>query len=329
MLAWLKRQAGRLPYPLFLRLYLLKERLVERRRARHARRRLRVPSLAELDFSAVKRGDTLFVLGSGPSINAIAPARWQAIARHDSVGMNFWPWHDFVPTFYTCERIDAARNPGAHHAFVAMVQRRAEAYRSVPKILTELTPHSTAHEEFIPPWRERLYAAEPLALSARTEEEFAVALALLRRKGWFEPAARIGTLFKYASSVSAVVSLAVRLQYRSIVLCGLDLARQDYFFQDAARYPEAAALMPAGPSEPHYNVRDFPWFVRLEAVLRQMRRQLLEPEGIALFVESSTSRLWPEVPEAPDEVFSPPGGQSVTANSPERVLRFRPPSSVS
>jgi hypothetical protein len=47
-----------------------------------------------------KQSDTIFILGGSESINLIDAEAWRSVAKHDSVGMNWWPVHDFVPTYY-------------------------------------------------------------------------------------------------------------------------------------------------------------------------------------------------------------------------------------
>jgi hypothetical protein len=44
-----------------------------------------------------------------------------------------------------------------------------------------------------------------------------------------------------------------------------------------------------------------------------MKRQLLDPRGIQLYVENRSSALWPKISEAPDSLFN---AQAVTAVAP-------------
>src|SRR5438552_2325115 len=78
----------KLSHPLFLRAYYLKYLFSELRKEEYCRRQLGILPFAELDLRAVKRSDILFILASGSSINEISLARWDAIARHDSIGFN-------------------------------------------------------------------------------------------------------------------------------------------------------------------------------------------------------------------------------------------------
>ncbi len=298
--------AKKLPYPIFLRLHLLRQLGFELRRHRRYRRSLGLPSLAELDLRQLRRSDVLFVLGTGPSINRISEARWQALARYDTLGMNFWLYHKFVPRLFFFEAIDRRAWPGLYDAFVPLVARRAAAYRDATKVVMELY---RAGPQFIrdlaPEWKTNLYAVDPLQAPARTPEELAYALRYLERKGLFRSAAHAQYLFKHNVSLSLILGFAVRMQYRKIVLCGMDLKTTEYFYQDPSLYPEAKELAVEPKERPHLLYRDLDWLVRVDAMVAEMQRVVLKPAGIELYVESRSSGLWPQVPEVPREVLPP------------------------
>jgi len=50
-----------------------------------------------------KKSETAIFLGSGPSINNITPKQWDLISDFDSWTMNNWLYHPFVPSFYHVE----------------------------------------------------------------------------------------------------------------------------------------------------------------------------------------------------------------------------------
>ncbi len=299
----LKSLMSKLPYPIFLRAFWSWYFLRDVRRWKAARQRGGVALLQDLDLATVKKSEALFILGSGPSINRISAERWAAIARHDTVGFNFWLCHAFVPRLYFFEAIPRS-DSDIYRAYCEVAKSRAAEYRAVPKVVTEMQHSGAAFLQDLPPeWRENLYTPRPVTLAARDEAEFAYGLRELQRRGLFQAATRIRSLFKYAGSLSSLVALAARLRYRTVVLCGVDLATQEYFYQDPELYPATSDLVPSPRSLPHLIFRELPWLVKIDAVLRQMRRQLLEPAGIEVFVENRGSALWPEIPEAPAALF--------------------------
>ena len=300
-------------YPLFLRAYYLKYLLSEVRKDEYCRRQLGVRRFLDLDLRTVKRSDTLFILASGSSINQISSARWDAIARHDSIGFNFWPIHPFVPSMYFVETIQTNHAHNMFEPFCRIARQRANDYASVIKIVTELryalpTGRFAGFEEFPGPW----YTLRSFPVAAATEAEFAYGLSYLRSKGLFDPTERIGTVFKQASTLSSLIALAIRMQYRTIVLCGVDLNHSEYFYQDKALYPENAALEFSPRYRPHATNSPMPWRITIESVILEMKRQLLDPAGIELYVENRSSALCPRISEAPGILFGP---QVVTAEA--------------
>src|SRR5271166_450448 len=89
--------AKRLPHPLLSRLYHYKRLREEIARSAEASGLAGLPLLESVDLTRMRSSDTLFILGSAQSINQISAERWEIIGKHDSVGINFWPVHSFVP----------------------------------------------------------------------------------------------------------------------------------------------------------------------------------------------------------------------------------------
>ena len=87
------------------------------------------------------------------------------------------------------------------------------------------------------------------------------------------------------------------MQYRTIVLCGVDLNDSEYFYQDQILYPDTASLEFSPRSGPHAINSPMPWRIPIESVILEMKRQLLEPAGIQIYVESRDSALWPKIAE--------------------------------
>ncbi|MFZ0866157.1 MAG: hypothetical protein WAN06_05885 [Candidatus Sulfotelmatobacter sp.] len=301
----------KISYPVFLRAYYLRYLLSVLPKEEYCRRQLGISSFLDLELSTVKRSDTLFILASGSSINKISPARWDAIARHDSIGFNFWPIHPFIPTMYFIEAISTNHSHGMFELFCRIARQRAKDYSWVTKVVTELryvlpAKRFAGSEEFPGPW----YTLHTLPVAARTQSEFAYGLKYLRSKGLFDATDQINVVFKQASTLSSLIALAIRMHYRTIVLCGVDLNNSEYFYQDAALYPQTASLEFSPRHQPHATNSPMPWRITIESVILEMKRQLLDPAGTQLYVENRSSALWPRIAEAPATLFDT---QPVTA----------------
>jgi hypothetical protein len=220
---------------------------------------------------------------------------------------NFWLFHNFVPTFYFYEAIGCGKGR-ASEVFRRIAQKRAQDYASCLKVATGLMSLAPDFDLLRPDaWTTDLYTVYTIPVAARNEREFVHGLRLARSLGLFTPSGRIRFIFKQASSVTGLISLAVRMGYKQIVLCGVDLHTGACFYQDSELYPDGAEVEFQPRNAPHVLVTPEAWKVSwkilTDTAVVLMNREILEPTGVRIYVENRSSRLWPAIPEAPDTLF--------------------------
>jgi hypothetical protein len=301
-----KSLAKKLPHSLQLRLYHRYDLPRQAALARAAAERTGLPLLETLDLSKVKTSDTVFILGSGASINEIPAPRWERIGRHDSIGLNFWPVHPFVPRIYLFETV--ARIEGSEAIFDALqsvLNRRANDYRRVVKVISEVWPTDARQLVFELPegLYPNLYLGYSSTVIARNQKELIAGLRYLRRLGIFAPGDRLPWHFKYAGSVLAALSLAVRMGYRRIVLCGIDMGKAEHFYHDPQRYPEEGGWEFVPRTALHMAARRLEFLVPGQEAVVHFQREILDPAQIELFVENRSSKLFPNVAEMPASLW--------------------------
>ena len=64
-------------------------------RERRNRRRYRV--LAEADVRGARKSDTVFIFGSGYSLNELSGDEWARFSRHDVFGFNAFVYENWIP----------------------------------------------------------------------------------------------------------------------------------------------------------------------------------------------------------------------------------------
>lgn len=299
MVETLKSLAKSLPYPVFLRLFYGWDRVRSWPRAEIARRRVGVPLLDEVDLLQVKASDTLFVLGSGPSINRISAQRWNSIAAHDAVGFNWWLYHSFVPKFYFFEVIEKDES-NAFDAYLSLADRRAADYSSTIKVAMEFHKPEMHTLDYLPPaFKSNLFAAHKTEAPARNEAELAWALRYLQDRRAFEVSGRFRSLLKYAASLTTMLVFGLRLGYKRIVLCGIDLKTADNFYQDLRFYAESWRPTVIENRGSHNTDVPLTWRVPVTRAVAVFKEQLLDPAGVELYVETKDSALWPILPVFP------------------------------
>ena len=301
----LKDLIKQLPHPLFLRLFYFQYFFRERRLADAARRRAQLPLLTAEALYQAKRSEVLFILGGSPSINQIPESRWQVMAKHDTAALNFWPLHPFVPRMYFFESIEADVDRPRNEFLLGVLQARAADYQQTIKVATEIHRRGPQTIDAVPEaFRKNLYVAHSMPAPARNLRELCYTFDYLRARKFFHPHKNYSHLVKCVSSLSALLLLGARLGYRQVVLCGIDLRTQEYFFQEPSRFPKYAELEFLPRLQPHDTNTPLQWRLPAADVVQQIDRQFLQPEGINLYLENSNSALWPNIPLAPDWLWS-------------------------
>jgi len=244
-----------------------------------------------------KTSDTLFVLGSGPSINSISEDEWKTIAEHNSIGFNYFLAHPFVPTFYHMElrheEIDIFRN-----CYMA----RRDAYQNVPFMINYHFIRNYFKREGLDFVRNKLVTVPRTYTEAKQGD---VPRIIGFAQSNIAPADD-SFLIHYRGSLCLMISLAVLLGYKKIVLAGVDLNNSTYFYC-ATRYAceatrllsdqrcgasaemEAAAHATADPSF-------IPSTITIDRVLHILDENMLRPRGIELYVYNKGSLLHPAFP---------------------------------
>src|SRR5262249_54772116 len=120
----------------------------------------------------------------------------------------------------------------------------------------------------------------------------------------FSPNGACSRLLKYAASLTLALTLALKLDYRRVVLCGVDLRDQRYFFQDPELYPETAGFEYEPREQTHHIETTDTWRLPVSEVLAALKQRYFDPAGREIYVENRTSALWPKIAEAPPELWS-------------------------
>jgi hypothetical protein len=150
-----------------------------------------------------------------------------------------------------------------------------------------------------PAFKKNLFAAHKIEAPARNDDELLRALRYLQRRGTFKVAARFSSLLKYAASLTSMLAFALKLGYKRIVLCGIDLKTPDYFFQNRTFYTESWEPPAEERTGSHFTEIPLTWKLPVTRAVAVMKQQLLEPAGIELYLENETSALWPMLPVFP------------------------------
>ncbi len=252
---------------------------------------------SELRFSAYVRSKTLFVLGSGASINQLTPEQWAHIRACDSIGFDNWLLHEHVPTFLLLEHVP--RNDPSHEAVMTAyehnLQVARERYRDVP-IFASLSDTKCFDVARLPAeLRNNLHLLTTLQLYGQREDDVRTQLRFYGRLGWLAPTETFRTSLTKRSAWLRILHFAVLAGYRQIVLCGVDGDDAPRFFQaDPGSYRRAGYRLDHVATQ--QGAESKLASLSLDECAAVLPDGVLSPRGIALSVVGPCSKRLPRLP---------------------------------
>ena len=264
--------------------------------------RMGYPLLSESDYRHLwKENSTLFILGSGESVEEVTTKQWDFVGRSTSIGINSWAVHDFVPDAYSFEEVESNGYTDVSSTLSVLLSR-PEVLARRPRILL-LRPHASTpasrvvdipsdlRSEVRLYGRTTLFTRDPKNLSHDLER---VLISMVKNR---VPA---GVSLDAGMSVSRLIGLGARAGFQRIVLVGVDLNSPRYFFDVNTEYwnrRKVAAFNPwhnrgAVHDTEETATRSFPASVIIPALSSAVR----SVTGTEVFVSSESSALSSSLP---------------------------------
>jgi hypothetical protein len=210
-----------------------------------------------------RTSDTLFVLGGGESINDLPDHAWNTVGEADSLGLNFWFLHELVPSAYVQEWIGPSTDPVLAERLAVrreILRRRGDELDGTTFFFRtparrqrhgrRLHPADVDAQLGVP--REQVVVTNDLNLLPLDTDGFTRTIELADRCGFLRRRPSWRYLPTARGTVLWTLLFAVRMGYREVVLCGIDLHGTRYFYEDPAA-PRLRRDLPLPP-----NVQDGP-----------------------------------------------------------------------
>ena len=248
----------------------------------------------------VRASDTVFILGSGSSVNQLPSQFFDHMHQHESIGINFWPIHSFPPKTLATETDNSPGPPSKATDFLS-------EKISQPPLLGTLTSVLTLRPPF-PPNGKRLYRLPPeiarksflygrANLVTRSEDNLVrdLELAVKRLLG----KKRVTALPDNGSSVVRMTFLALAHGFTKIVWVGVDQDGRGYFWSQSAgsaEYVEANRLFPRQAGEPHSTSSAENRPFSNDVFLRALSKAVGRTGQAKIFLASKDGTLVDEVP---------------------------------
>lgn len=246
--------------------------------------------LTRADVRARKQSNTLFILGSGGSINRLTDQQWQDIASGDSFGINHWLLHPFVPTYYAFENSKPESRAIYFNNFAKVWDRYADTL-----MLYKDGPRGKKRFHMVPnPFRDRFYLLDNPSLPILSVGQIDLAMRVLRNLLRWDSRKQKLTLYRKRASLLTIVEFGLATGYKEIVLCGVDLNTSDFFYDSMREaLTEQGYLIPQPVHHDGIHKTENPRHgeVTVSQLLRKFNDLVLKPEGVKLYIGSPTSAL--------------------------------------
>lgn len=239
----------------------------------------------EAAVRATRKSDTVFIFGSGYSLNDITPEGWREIAQHDTLGFNFFVHQDFIRCDYHLVREIARQDIGDrwqrdNAEYFGLVNRSRHYANTIFLVQTgfrAINGNRAIGHRFMP-LKNRVFLWRTIIGQRLPSESFARGLTHGQ-----------GTL-------AECVNFAALLGWKQIVLVGIDLYDRRYFW-----------LPKDQPREMNDSV-EVVHSTAINGLVELMRdwRAFYQARGIALYVYNRRSLLAGVMPVWPAARTSAP-----------------------
>jgi len=239
---------------------------------------------------SAKCSNTIILLGSAPSINSITTEQWQHIKNFDSVGFNFWYLNDFVPTYYYDEPPKSRDMLDLHKKMIA---QKGQKYDGVIYFIFDwfikVGWHPRYSDKIFPKGIKILKLPQPIRKKIHKE-------ITIQSHHFNDVSNKIGNkLINYRASISIILNLAYQMKYKNIILTGIDLNSNKYFYDDNPLMKSRIHLN-KNRNQGLHSTTDYGDCHGIDNYLVAFNEFVLKPKQINLFVSNKKSILYPRIP---------------------------------
>lgn len=259
---------------------------------------LTMEALALMESSEKK---TLFVLGSGASVNRLTAAHFEAVERGYSIGMNAWVSHSFVPDAYSFEA-DNILAPASIEikTMSTALSRRAKSHPNLLLLLfrprrTDLLHRMVSVPESMKP-RAFMYGRHNLLTRSDSALRRDLGPLLVKRQRALDSSP---VLIDNGASVVRMVSIGLYAGFKEIVLLGIDLNSSPYFWEAADASPshrKMRGLYHRPQNAEHDTLETFDRPYSNLVFIEELARAAKHHFGVSIYIGTEGSSLIGKLP---------------------------------
>lgn len=248
------------------------------------------------------------MLGTGASVNNYKGSYWEKIRDNYSVGINYWALHDFVPNYLMLEFI------GNHDSLLDNVLMRRCSEFSKCNIVIKGNYLNSNNYKFInsrlnkipDSLKKNMYLSKDFPIPGDNYTDFKKSVYLLHKLGFFGKKKKIDYLAQSRGTLIAAIIMGIKLGFKKIVLCGVDLNNcSNFYMSDYDYYKNKGYPLPSleefknreNPSLRHWTDRDNHNIIKVSDSVKVMEEFFRKNFDVKIYVGSKESNLLPKVPQ--------------------------------
>lgn len=244
-----------------------------------------------------REGEEFFVLGCGASVNEYTPSQWDRIAANRSLGINYWVYHDFAPDFLMFEMM------GNFEPGLETIRQREKDFNATRFIakgnycdLKKYQDYEMRMKMLPESIHKQTFLVKDFPLPGDTDETFAWTLRWLDRRGFFDVKKGGLWLCQKRASVMMAIVLGIKLGFKKIVLCGIDLSNTAYFYDEKDYHAKGYPMADMGQTGKVHETDATQWgTLKVSDAIFIMQREICAPRGIEITVAAQSSGLYPRI----------------------------------
>ena len=246
-----------------------------------------------------RKSDTVFIMGSGPSINSLSSAQFEEIGLNDSIGFNFWPAHEVVPTHYV---LQLPRAGAYRESLIELLMLRQDDYgTSEVMVRGDHTFRDDAFHQMGPRLiqNRKLWYLPELAIHSQVQIDPKDLIEFFWFLGFLEHGTVSRAVPKWRGTLGLILSLAYQMGYTNIVLCGIDMNDSSHFYDDPLYRDRFPGLSLPEPGASNIDTFESVGYSKntVSRYVAEFARFAYERSGTQLFLASPGSRLEGIIPD--------------------------------
>ena len=267
------------------------------------------PILTTSKLCIKRNSDTLFILGSGPSVNELTTDEWNQINSSDSWGFNFWLCHKHIPNCYFLQSPISSINDKKHLLnldilMTKMLMDKKQEYEKVNFFVrgdgvNKFEFHNHKIGKSLLGNRFMYHFIPELGISSSSKISPETLINELDRFNFFQPSKNINLIPKFGSTIGELIPLALVSGYKKIILCGIDMNDGRHFYDSESYYKKYKYLEVlskiSNSKETHEHMDNSLREYTLKDIIIELNKFANKKFGAKISVSSKTSSLYPEI----------------------------------